>query len=127
MRISLSVIVAAVALLANTLDAQNTLVECQLRLTATDTYTGRCVRHDTSVAMIALHPATRPQAGRWRGINARVFGRGGDSADVVDWSAFSPAIVDVGTANGIFSSWLGWFRVRQAVFDTAGLRFSADA
>ena len=55
-----------------------------------------------------------------------MFGHGGDSADVIDWTAFSPAMVDVGIADGIFAAGFGWLRVRQAAIDSTGLRFTAD-
>lgn len=112
---------------ATTLRAQSGMVECSLRKTSAATYTGRCAENDTTVALLVLQPPSNPTRGRWQGVNARIFGHGGDTGDVLDWTAFSPAFVDIGsTGQGVFASTLGWLPTGQVAFDSAGLRFSAD-
>ena len=71
--------------------------------------------------MLVLRPPAHPPVGRWQGINARIFGRGGGTADVVHWTAFSPAIVDIrASRDGVFGSTLGWLDVHRAVLDSSG-------
>jgi hypothetical protein len=117
----------AATLVACELNAQATMPECRLRVTSKTTYTGRCVWHDTTVALLVLRPPSHPPTGRWEGINIRIFGHGGDTSDVVDWTAFSPAMVDVGaTGDGVYGGTLGWLAVRQATIDSSGFGFSVD-
>lgn len=100
-------------------------IDCHLRRTSAAAYAGRCARNDTTVAMLLLRPPAGTTTGRWTGTGARIFGRGGDSSDVVDWTAFSPAMADVGAPGGVFASPIGWMAVTESRVDTGGLRFSA--
>lgn len=119
----------AVALVAPAaiLGAQSAMIECYLRPTSASIYTGRCLWRDTTMALLVLRPPADGRVGRWQGINARIFGHGGDTNDVVDWTAFSPAVADLtASGEGVFGSTLGWLAIRQSAFDSSGLRLSLD-
>jgi hypothetical protein len=99
------------------------VIRCDALRTSDSAYAGRCTREGTTIALLVLRPPANPKAGRWSGTQARVFGAGGDTADVVDWRAFGPTFVDVGKPNGIFN-WC-WCFVTAATVDTDGLHFEA--
>ena len=83
--------------------------------------------NDTTIALLVLRAPANPHPSRWQGINTRIFGRGGDSSDGVEWTAFSPAMVNIGpSGDGVFASTRGWLAVRHAVLDSSGFRFEAD-
>jgi hypothetical protein len=118
---------AALVISPAILEAQGAMIECRLRPTSASVYTGRCVWRDTTIALLVLRPPPDGRVGRWQGINARIFGHGGDTNDVVDWTAFSPAMADVtASGKGVFGSTLGWLAIRQSALDSSGLRLSLD-
>ena len=105
--------------------ASGQVVHCQVLRTSDSAYAGRCYRDTTTVALLVLRPSASAARGRWHGTQARVFGADGDSTkDVVDWTAFAPAFVDVGSTDSVFS-WC-WCRIVKSTLDTSGLRFDAD-
>lgn len=63
-------------------------------------------------------------SGRWLGTQARLFGRGADTADVVDWSAFSPTFADIGRIDSAYN-WC-WCRITRFELDSVSLTFEAD-
>src|SRR6478672_582506 len=118
---------AALVILPAVLDAQSAMIECHLRPTSASVYTGRCQWHDTTMALLVLRPPADGHVGRWQGINARIFGHGGDTDDVVDWTAFSPAMADItASGEGVFGSTLGWLAIRLSALDSSGLHLSLD-
>jgi len=100
-------------------------VTCRVLRTSDSTYAGRCTAaDDRTVALLLLRPPANRHTGRWFGTQARIFGAGGDTSDVVDWGTFAPAFVDVGRPDSTFS-WC-WCRVVRAQIDNVGLEFDVD-
>jgi hypothetical protein len=100
-------------------------MHCDVLRTSDSAYAGRCTTNSRASALLILRPPRSGITGRWHGTGARVFGTVGDSTkDMVDWQAFSPVFVDVGTPDSLFS-WC-WCRVTRATVDTAGLHLDVD-
>lgn len=105
--------------------SQAQLIHCDILRTSDSAYAGRCERDGWTVALLVLRPPADPARGRWYGTQARIFSeRGTDTADVVDWTAFAPTFVDIGSPDSLFN-WC-WCRVTAASIDTNGLHFDAD-
>lgn len=117
-------LMAVAFLIARADRAEAQVIRCEVLRTSDSAYAGRCSQNDTTVSMLVLRPPQDPRHGRWLGTQARIFGEGADTADIVDWTAFAPTFVDVGTGQGIFN-WC-WCRVTKAIVDTRGLHFEAD-
>lgn len=114
---------AAIALSgASRLEAQT--ISCKVLRTSDRDFSGRCWRGNTTIALLVLRSPETPTTGRWLGTQARLFGRGADSADVVDWAAFSPTFADIGRADSAFN-WC-WCRITKFTIDSVSLAFEAD-
>lgn len=116
------VLVLAPTLAAEELQAQS--ISCRLLRTTERDYSGRCWRGNTTITLLVLQAPTTPTSGRWSGTQARLFGSGADTADVVDWSAFSPTFADIGTADSVYN-WC-WCRITKFTVDSVSLLFEAD-
>jgi hypothetical protein len=99
-------------------------ITCRLTRTSGTAYSGRCARGDTTVLLLLLNEASTKAADRWTGTQARIFGSGGDTLDVVDWSTFGPVFVT--RAPDSTFSWC-WCHVTRLSADTSGLSFDVDA
>jgi hypothetical protein len=117
----LVVMVGAVGLLSRPATGQS--INCQLTRTSDNVYAGHCARRDTTVLLLLLNQATAKASERWIGTQARIFGSGGDTLDVVDWSTFGPVFL-TGGADSTFS-WC-WCHVTRLAADTTGLFFDVD-
>lgn len=115
-------VVIALSGLAVTLPAQS--ITCRVLRTSDRDYSGRCWRDNTTITLLVLQAPPNPLAGRWLGTQARVFGRGADSADVVDWSAFGPTFADIGQPDSTYN-WC-WCRITRFTLDSVSLVFEAD-
>jgi hypothetical protein len=122
----LFLVVAAVLPVMLAKQVHGQIVHCDVLRVSDSSYAGRCTRNAATVALLVLRPPRVLTAGRWHGTTgARVFGERGDSTkDRIDWNTFSPAFVDVGARDGLFS-WC-WCVVTNANVDTDGLHFDAD-
>lgn len=111
-----------VAVGASRVEAQS--ITCKVLRTSAVEFSGRCWRGNSTIALLVLHSPVTPAAGRWLGTQARVFGRGADSADVVDWTAFSPTFADIGRPDSTFN--LCWCRITSFAIDSVSLVLEAD-
>lgn len=100
------------------------LITCRVLRTSANDFSGRCTRDNTTIALLVLRSPTRPAEGRWLGTQARLFGHGADTADVVDWAAFGPTFADIGRADSVFN-WC-WCRITRFDLDSVSLFFEAD-
>lgn len=100
-------------------------IHCDILRTSARSYAGRCVSNARTVVALVLESPQPGSDGRWLGTQVRIFGERGDSTkDLVDWTAFVPAFVDLQGPDSLFS--YCWCKIVRASVDAEGLHFDAD-
>lgn len=100
-------------------------IHCDVLWTSATRLAGRCVADSRTVVALVLESPRPGDSGQWLGTQARIFGERGDSTtDIVDWTAFGPALVSLRAGDSLFS--YCWCQITRASVDTEGLHFDAD-
>src|SRR4051812_9315237 len=123
-RVLIRFLVVAIVAGAGDVAAQSSgdpAAQCQLRRLSDSAYAGRCSFRDTTILLLAMKPPAGGIVGHWSGLSARVRGRGGDTSDVIDWTAFQPSFLEVGARDGLIaSSTLPWNVITETRSDSTG-------